>query len=237
MAKAFDNVWHNGLLYKMNQMKMPKNLGFWIKQFLSERKFFIKLNQASSQKLPIEASTPQGSILSPTLFSIFINDIIDLNTFPNNIIKSLLFADDLFSISWDYNNNFLRLSLEPYLDHLEIWLNKWRLCIAAHKCSFNIYKKGQLPKEIKNGSFKLKIFGEEIPLEVHPKYLGIYLDKNCNFNLHVDNIVEKCKKLLNILKSLYFKDWALDTNSQLNIYKTLIRANMEYASPLIIMSD
>lgn len=237
IAKAFDTVWHDGLIFKLSQNNLPEKMGNWIKEFLNNRKFFIKINEAKSEKFSISAGTPQGSTLSATLFSIYINDIIELNNYPNNKVKSLLYADDLFAIYSDHNINYLKIGFQRYLNSLELWLNKWRLCIAAQKCSYNFYTKKKLPDSVRNGSFDLRMMGESIPFDAHPKYLGVTLDKNCNFNGHVNNIIEKCNKLTNIFKSLYFKDWALDTKSQLNIYKALVRSNMEYAAPVLMMSD
>jgi len=190
-----------------------------------------------SNEFKIETSVPQGAILSPILFLIYINDIIQLNKYPNEKITSLLFADDLFSFNSDKNLNILRSQAQRYLDHLEVWLNKWRLTIAANKCSFNIYSRGNCADMIKKGNFKLHINKEDIPIEVNPRYLGVILDKNMNLNKQADILNEKCTKLLNIIKCLTFKKWSMSVNNQLKVYKTLIRSNMEYAAPLIIMSQ
>ena len=75
----------------------------------------------------MKTGVAQGRILSPTLFSIFINDVMDLNTFPNHNINSLLFADDLEAFYVDTNTRRLIIGMQRYLDALEIWLSKWRL--------------------------------------------------------------------------------------------------------------
>ena len=126
--------------------------------------------------------------------------------------------------------------MNNYLKGLQSWLNKWRLEIAANKCSFNIYCK-KTPRDIKNGKFSLKIYDELIPNEIHPKYLGLTLDKKLNLNNHVEQIRKKCIRNLNILKCLSYKNWSLADDSQLNVYKCLIRSQMEYAAPLILMSQ
>jgi hypothetical protein len=127
--------------------------------------------------------------------------------------------------------------MQRYLNHLEDWLNKWRLSISANKCSFNVYNIGKKPKEITNKSFKLYINGEEIPNEENPKYLGMILDKNMNSNKQADLIVNKCNRLINILKCLSFKKWSMNTDQLINLNKTLIRSNMEYGSRLLLMSE
>lgn len=81
------------------------------------------------------------------------------------------------------------------------------------------------------------MYSEPIPLDHNPKYLGVILDRRLSFNRHTEVIRQKCFKLLNILKCLAYKTWALNLNQQLTIYKCLIRSCMEYASPLLILSD
>ncbi len=143
-------------MHKMNKMKIPKKIGLWIKNFLSNRKFRIKVGDMLSELFDILCSVPQGSILSPNLFKIYINDIFDLSKFPNDKILNLLFADDKFSFNIDINLKRLLHQMNRYLKFLEVWLNEWRMSIAANKCSFTIYSK-ITPKMLTNGEFKLEI--------------------------------------------------------------------------------
>ena len=117
--------------------------------------------------------------------------------------------------------------MQRYLNALEIWFNRWRLKTAGKKCSFTIYSKGKMPKELSNGDFRLIIFNEDIPINNNPKYLGVNFDRNLNFKQHVEKIREQGLKLLNILKCLTFKQWSLGTNEKLNIYKCVVRSTLE----------
>jgi len=144
IAKAFDKVSHNGLIYKLHKINIPRKLGQWIMDFLQDRKFRVKVGDAVSDLFSIETSVMQGAIISPILFSIYINDILVINEYLNQEITSLLFADDLFAFNSDFNNSRLFLQMQKYLKGLETWLNKWRLMIALHKCSYNIYR-GNVP--------------------------------------------------------------------------------------------
>ena len=105
IAKAFDKVWHNGLIFKLHKIGLPRKMGQWIMHFLQHRKFRVKVEDEVSELFSIETSVMQGSILSPTLFSIYINDIVEINEYQNQEINSLLFADDLFAFNYDINTN------------------------------------------------------------------------------------------------------------------------------------
>lgn len=237
IMKAFDKVWHSGLIYKLSKARIPQRIGFWIVEFLKNRQFVVEVDKTLSNLFKIESGVPQGAILSPTLFLVFINDILEINNYPNDKIKSLLFADDLLSFNIDKNINRLQIQMQRYLNHLENWLAKWRMNIAGKKCSFTIYSKGKIPTNLTNNKFVLKIFNEAIPIDHNPKYLGITLDRKLNFNVHVESIRSKCLKDLNILKCLSYKKWSLDVNQQLVVYKCLIRSKMEYAPQLLRMTE
>ena len=101
------------------------------------------------------------------------------------------------------------------MNQLEIWLNKWRLQIAAKKCSFTVYSKGQIPKKLKENKIKLYLNNEEITIDHKPLYLGIQFDRNLMFKKHIENTYIKTSKMLNVLKCLSYKTWSLKTEQQL----------------------
>ena len=218
-------------------MILPTKLGEWLVNFIKDRKFNVKIEQTISEIYDINAGLGQGTVLSPILFSIFINDFTDITKIPTNKINNLLFADDLFAAVTDKNIRRLFMLIQGYLCKLEWWFNRWRLQISTHKCSYCLYSLGRVPILIKDNILNLKIFDEFLKVDFNPKYLGMLLDKRCSFNNHADKIKEKCKKSLNILNNLSGKNWSLDENSKLNIYKCLIRSKMEYAAPVLITSD
>ena len=97
ITKAFGIIWHNGLLFKLIKNKFEKFIIIWISEFLKNRSFKIKVNSSFSNDFKIEVGVPQGGVLSPILFSIFINDIIfDDTMYKKTKTSSTLFADDYF---------------------------------------------------------------------------------------------------------------------------------------------
>ena len=141
IKKAFDKIWLKGLIFKLSKLNLPKFMGRWIENFINNRKFLVKVGDSRSNLFNIETGLAQGSALSSILFIIYINDMLDLNKYPNDKIYGQLFAVDLSTFNIDKNLKRLQIQMNRYLKHLEAWLNKWRLSMAPHKCSFTIYAK------------------------------------------------------------------------------------------------
>jgi retron-type reverse transcriptase len=119
ISKAFDKVWHYGLLYKLKELKFDYYVINWIKEFLNERHFCVKINNIVSCKYRIETGVPQGGVLSPILFSIFINDVIENNTsYRKTKIEACLFADDLSTYCSSKKLDIIEKSFAKYMKKL-----------------------------------------------------------------------------------------------------------------------
>lgn len=134
---AFDTVWHMGLISKLISCQVPAYIILWVFAFLGNRSFVVKVNNFISSKSPILAGVPQGSSLSPILFSVFINDIP--TRYVNNVAHSLLFADDLLTFFTFRKTGNVANLIKNYLKEIETWLSLWRLKMAPSKCSYTIF--------------------------------------------------------------------------------------------------
>ncbi len=127
--KAFDKVSHGGLLFKLNSLGIGDKLLKWLQEYLSHRQQLVSINGVKSSLLPVTSGVPQGSILGPLLFLVFINDL------PDSALSSIvqLFADDTKCskqvICWDDVSN-----LQEDLDRLYNWSVKWSLLFNDSKC-------------------------------------------------------------------------------------------------------
>lgn len=215
----------------MINLKIPSSVIFWVKNFLENRSFCVKVNDTFSEKKFSTAGVPQGAILSPTLFSIFINDIPKCEN--KNKSNSLLFADDLatFFIFRKFNNK-LKKTINNFLYSIESWLCKWRLLMAPSKCNHIVFGKSNNPLNNPKIQFNPELFKESIPESSCITFLGIRFDKNLNFQNQVNYIVENCTKRLNIIKILSNKSWKIKSETLLNIYILLIRSLLDYSSTL-----
>ena len=208
----------------MIKMKVPYYIVKIIEQFLKNRSFSVKVGAFVSARRAIKCGVPQGAVLSPTLFSIFINDIPVKRD--KNKRYSLLFADDLvfFEIYKNYTAT-LEKRINKYLEQLEKWSNLWRVTFAPHKCNSLVFTKKQTTDQ-----FDLYMYGQKIEQVNEAKFLGITFDSMLKFDTHIQNISKTCSEKLNLIRTLTQKQWKIDAGVLINIYKSLIRSIMEYSS-------
>ena len=210
ISKAFDKVWHKGLLYKLKSMGISGDLFNLLENYLSGRLQRVVLNGQTSSWRPFLAGVPQGSILGPHLFLVYINDL------PNELKSNVkLFADDtsLFTIikdkqeSADVLNN--DLSLMPK------WAFNWKMLInpdtnkPAQELLFSRKKKTQNHPNVSLNSIQVERVS-------HQKHLDIILDEKLNFKEQIDSTMLKVKRGIAVLKKLRYN---FQLKSLITIYK------------------
>lgn len=226
IASAFDKVWHDGLIYKLIKLKFPKYIIVWLKQFLTSRSFAVRINNTITRRFIITAGVPQGAVLSPTLFTIFINDL-PIN-YMRNKNYSLLFADDLCSFHIFKKKKTSVKQIQNYLKRIEIWLKTWRLMMAPHKCNYIVFSNNKSKSD--DDDLELKLLGTKINKNDNPTFLGIRFDKHLAFKNQLDYLKQACMKRVNVLKVLSNKSWGLSVKTLNQVYNSLIRSLLEYSS-------
>ena len=228
ISKAFDKVWHKGLIYKLKQNGISGNILNTIIDFLSFRKQRVVLNGQVSQWANIEAGVPQGSILGPLLFLININDRSDdLST------NARLFADDtsLFSVVRDINTSAAHLNND--LRKISNWAFKWKM-------SFNPDPSKQAQEVIFSRKHQKishpSIYFNNNPIESvsSQKHLGMILDTKSNFQEHIKNILTKVNKTIGLLRKLQN---ILPRESLLTIFKSFVRPHIDYGDVIYDQSS
>ena len=216
LAKAFDSVDHGILLRKLSKYGIKKNFLNFFTSYLDKRSQFVKLGNTKSDTLPIKFGVPQGSILGPLLFLIFINDLPNATNF---FIK--LFADDTFLCA--QNSDFMSLQSEVNceLQKVSDWLFCNKLTLNIDKCKFMIISnKKKIPQD-----FSVNI--EKSPLKQcnQYKYLGVKLDKNLSWKAHIEYVSSKISKACGILAKLRH---SVSTKLLVEIYHALIHSYLRY---------
>ena len=203
----------------------------WIAAFLSNRFGYVSVDGVYSDIVKMESGVPQGSVLGPLLFSIYINDIPVCNYDKN---FSLLFADDLVSL-FSFRNtgkiDGIEDKMNRYLKELENWLNRWRLKMSPEKCCYSIFSKRANLKF----KFNLTMYGSLLPYAKENRFLGVCFDECLSFTSHINFVIKKCSSRLNIIKIVSHKCWHLSEKTLINLYNCLIRSVFEYSFLCLIL--
>ncbi|UYV77902.1 hypothetical protein LAZ67_15002762, partial [Cordylochernes scorpioides] len=224
-AKAFDKVWHNGLIKKLTKHQFSSDIINFMQNYLQGRTFSVKQGNFITEPKPIQTGVPQGSILGPYLFNIYINDI------PlHSKCKLKLFADDTAILFNSKSVNLLVTQLQNYLNDIIKWCDEWKLDINPTKTQAIVFP----PRD--NKKFKpqtnLTVNSSTISWADHAKYLGVTLDSKLKFNLHVQNTIRKAKIAKISLSSLLNFKSNLTTKHKFTLYKTCILPIITYALPV-----
>ena len=216
LSKAFDRVWHKGLIYKLQCNGISGSLLMLLEDFLHNRKQRVILNGQASEWQMVSSGVPQGSVLGPLLFLIYINDIVD-----NINCDVRLFADDksLFSIVNDATQTALKISED--LDKIKKWALQWKMEFNADKTEeviFSAKKQQPFHPSIEPGN-------QIITRKNEHKHLGVILDSKLNFQSQVREAVIKARRGISLIKYLskYFSRDVLD-----EVYKLYVRPHLDY---------
>ena len=216
ISKAFDRVWHAGLLAKLKAAGVSGNIHAWFADYLSDRKQRVVLPGAVSDWTYIRAGVPQGSILGPLLFLLYINDIV--NDIGSNI---RLFADDtsLFIIVDDPVTAAGCINAD--LGRISNWASTWLVTFNPSKTETLLISR-KLNKPLHPPLFMQNHLISEV--DSH-KHLGLYFSNDCTWHQHINHITIKAWARINIMRKLKFK---LDRKSLETIYTAFIRPLIEY---------
>ena len=223
LEKAYDRASRIGILCDLKEMNMSGNLPKFIANFLSNRIFQVKLGNTLSDTFIQEEGVPQGSVLSVTLFSIKINNILKQLS---PAVRGSLYVDDFAIWCQGREMRFIERQLQNSIKHIEKWCNNNGFAFSNNKtnCIHFCRKRGLHPEP------ELTLNGNSIPVTDQLKFLGIILDKKLSFKAHIQYLKNKCSNKLNILKVLSNTFWGADRASMLSIYKALIRSHLDYGS-------
>ena len=218
-SKAFDKVSHRLLVKKLEHYGICGKTKTWIQSFLTHRKQRVVVDGEKSSDAEVLSGVPQGSVLGPALFLIFINDIAD------KIKSSIrLFADDCLIYKTIEKKEDQKV-LQKDLDELYNWSQKWAMSFNVSKCF--VMRVTNARKNIHGGNYTMG--GETMTITDTSPYLGVTLSKDLKWNNHVDNIVRKANKVLGLLRrNLYRAPQKIKETA----YKTLVQPRLEYCSPI-----
>lgn len=229
---AFDCVWYDGLIYKLNDLRLPEYLIQYIISFLEHRTGLIEIGNTLSRIFILKSGTPQGSPLSPLLYIIYTSDSI------NHINKATeygLFADD--TALWSSSNTITNLShrLQTSIDEFHKWCNIWKLSIQPSKTEL-LYFSPHPRKKYKN-KITIQVEGTLINPVPSAKYLGVIFDNRLNWRNHLQQLETKVTQRIILLRLLANLNPNANKKIMINLYKSLVRPIISYGSSILLKSN
>jgi hypothetical protein len=221
ISKAFDTVSHQRLVIVLRSFGINESTVNWIENFLTGRTQIVRINNSFSSPLSILSGVPQGSVLGPLLFILFMNDIVEITQLQSNT-SFALFADDTKIFSSD------PVELQSCLNSFNNTLTDHKLNLAPHKCFVLPIGKRKVQCALSNQS-NFTINSTDIPFADSAKDLGVHVSKDLKWEIHIKNIVRQASfTSYQVLKSFRSKNiWTL-----LKLYKSYVRPKLEYNSPV-----
>ena len=221
LEKAFDKVPHKRLISKLHSYKINEGVVKWIESFLTNRRQRVRVNGYFSFWCQVLSGIPQGSVLGPLLFIIFINDLAECCS---NGSELFLYADDAKLFRHILSKSDVEI-LQKDLSDLQAWLDKWLLKLNINKCkvvSFGHHIDSTNDYNLlSNGSVSVLEHINNI------KDLGVTFDSDLKFDLHIN---EKINKAHSVMGLIYRNFKYMSTTTFIMLYKSLVRSHLEYAN-------
>jgi len=180
---AFDSVSHPKLLHKLQAYGFSGELLHILSDFLCDRLQRVVLPNGFSTFRPVISGFPQGSVLGPVLFLIYINDIVDL--FDNGAVCTKLYADDV-KIYLEITNDSDCVTLQNGINKIYAWSNEWQLGFANDKCQHNHITLSTVAHLV-----DYSVSGMDLPTEANIRDLGLLVDSRLSFRDHINSIVSR----------------------------------------------
>ena len=224
ITKCFDAIDHDILLFKLKKYGIKENELQWFSSYLSDRSQATSVHNTLSDFLPVQAGVPQGSILGPVLFLLFINDL------PQHVHSCNLYADDtIIERSGDNLNDILR-NTQSDIDNLTSWFSSNKLTLSVAKsCFMLIGSKRRISQLSVQESIGLTIGDTSLSYNSSYKYLGLQIDSSLSWNEATTNV---CKTLRSRLSALQRLSSLMPLTHINNLYYAFIQSHIDYCLSL-----
>ena len=226
LKRAFEVVDRKILINKLKWYGVNGVVLDWFKSYLENRSQRVKFNGMLSDSINVELGVPQGSLLGPLLFLIFINDIVE-SASENCEIR--LFADDAVIYVTGYSSREINDKLNKQMDKIDKWVQINKLCVNVGKTKVMLVR--GIRKKVCEDIIKIKLRGKELEVVTDIKYLGIIIDKNLNFSKHIDYVSRKVGANLGVMRRI-----GRDISAYMKcvVYKAIIAPLFDYCGSILV---
>ena len=217
LSKAFDCVNHNILLSKLDTYGVPRSAIAWIKSYLTDREHFVIWNQTESPTLKLNIGVPQGSILGPLLFLVYVNDLANTS----KDLSFVLFADDTTVYISKSSVNEAVTAINAELIPIVNWFDANKLTLNIDKTQLMILSR----KHEKKSDHPVLLRGQPIAQISEAKFLGVIVDQHLNWKSHITMVAQKLSKSCGLIYRIRKN---LNLESKILIYYSLIQPYLTY---------
>ena len=220
IAGAFDSVWHQGLISKLSALGISGNLLGLFSNYLNGRSLQVVVNGHTSSSYPVAASVPQGSVLGPILWNVYLNDLL-------HCMPSVhAYADDC-----TLTHSFTRANVEEViqdinqqLQFLQSWGRRWQVTFAPAKTHAMVITRS--PTDLNALDGRLKFNDKTLEIKSSINILGVEIDHRLTFESHIKTVAHKASLKVTMLRRMRK---LLDSKGLVTLYKAQIRSHLEYA--------
>ena len=220
-SKAFDMVDHKILIDKLDHYGIRSNALLWMKSYLLNREQYICNGKNKSSIRSIKYGVPQGSILGPLLFIIYVNDIPEIS----RLAKFVMYADDANIIIYGSNMNEIQSKIEQVISKLQVWVGQNGLKMNLKKTKYMLFAN----KNIKTNNIEIFIENTKIERVAHERFLGVIIDDKLNWAIHRRTLASKISRNAGIL---YRLKGTVPHKVILTLYYSFIQSHLCYCPML-----
>jgi Reverse transcriptase (RNA-dependent DNA polymerase)/Endonuclease/Exonuclease/phosphatase family len=227
LTAAYDTVWRTGLIYKLLKAVPCKKISRLVNNMLSNRSFQVYLNDEKSKQRQLNNGLPQGSVLAPLLFNLYIHDL------PMSQSRKFQYADDLALTTQHKNMQAAEEVLTEDLEDLSVYFKHWRLTPSVTKTESACF---HLSNRMAHIPLEVTFNGAVLKHNFNPKYLGITLDRSLTYKQHIQNTAGKLKTRNNLLHKLASSTWGASPATLRTAALSLVYSTAEYGAPVWLNS-
>ena len=222
LQRAFDKVWKDGLLVKLLRFGVSGRMYKWTNSYLNNRRARVLVDGKLGRKILLRQGVPQGGVLPPTLFILYMNDLVP--ELPNGV-QSALYADDLVLWCSEEYATTARYRIQTALDMVANWANEWCVSINREKTTATLFTLSPKTQHV-----KLTMGNSPITMEDQQTYLGVTFDKRLTWKQHIMSAEAKARRKLNIMRKLAGTNWGANEKVLKSVYEGNVRPHLEYGS-------
>lgn len=226
IEKAFDAVWHNGLIYKLIKAQFPDYLIKICASYLKDRKFRVVLNNKYSDWEGIPYGVPQGGVLSPVLYNFYTADL----PMASDCLYGI-FADDTAVASTSRFYKQIETKLKNAFLLMNSYFHKWKIKVNTSKTQA-LFITRRRTKQLPTGPITLG--GSEVPWQGSLKYLGFTITSSLTINAHINDVLCKSNRALGMLYMFLYYKSTLSVEIKIHIYLLYLRPLFTYAPVMLL---